>query len=125
MSKFVSSLISPTGLLYIFVVLSQVAQGVYLASDFEPNPGLTLLYTFGSIWIIGWWLMTDSRKRGVKCVFDMGLFLYLAWPFFMPYYLVKTRGVKGLWVILGFAGVFVGSMIAGAGLYLLLVPTAG
>ncbi|MBC8031397.1 MAG: hypothetical protein H7Z16_14905 [Pyrinomonadaceae bacterium] len=123
MSKILSTLVSPTGLLYIFVALTQVAQGVYLASDFEPNPALTLLYTFGFIWIIGWWLMTDSRKREVKWVFDMGLFLYLAWPFVMPYYLIKTRGARGLLVILGFVGAYVGSLILGATLYVLLVPT--
>jgi hypothetical protein len=31
----------------------------------------------------------------------------------MPYYLVKTRGAKGLLVILGFMGAYVGAAILG------------
>lgn len=52
----------------------------------------------------------------------MGLFLYIAWPFVMPYYLLKTRGAKGLLLILAFAGVYVGALIAGAMLHALLAP---
>ena len=125
MRKLLSFLISPTGLLYVFVVLIQVAQGIYLAGDFEPNPGLTLLYTVGSIWIIGWWVTNDSRKRDLKWVYDLGLFLYLAWPFILPYYLIKTRGARGILAILCFLGVFVGSVIIGAVLYLLVATETG
>jgi hypothetical protein len=67
-------------------------------------------------------LLKDSRSRGVGWVFDMGLFLYIAWPFVMPYYLLKTRGAKGLLLILAFAGVYVGALIAGAMLHALLAP---
>jgi hypothetical protein len=52
----------------------------------------------------------------------MGLFLYIAWPVIMPYYLVKTRGAKGLLVILGFVGAYLGAQMAGVALYVLLAP---
>jgi len=64
----------------------------------------------------------DSRGRGLSWVFDMGLFLYVAWPFILPYYVVKTRGTKGLLVILSFVAVYVGASIAGVVLYVLLAP---
>lgn len=48
----------------------------------------------------------------------MGLFLNIAWPFIMPYYLVKTRGVKGLLVIVAFVGAFIEAYSLGAALYL-------
>ena len=122
MSKLLSQIAAPTVLLYIFVVITQFVGGIYLASDAEP-PGLfTLLYVVGFLWIIGWWLLSDSRKRGVRWVFDMGLFLYIAWPLILPVYLVKTRGVKGLLVILGFIGVYLGALVAGVMLYVLLNP---
>ncbi|HEX8920459.1 MAG TPA: hypothetical protein VF766_03210, partial [Pyrinomonadaceae bacterium] len=95
MSKSLSKLGTPTALLYIFVVLTQVASGVYLAREVEPPPSFALLYALGFLWVIGWWLLKDSRERKVEWVFDMGLFLYIAWPFIMLYYLLKTRGIQG------------------------------
>lgn len=122
MSNFLPQLVSPTALLYIYLTLTQFAYGVYFASDIEPLPGFNSLYPLGLLWLLGWWLLRDSRKRGIPWVFDMGMFLYIAWPFIMPYYLVKTRGAKGLLMILGFIAVYVGALVVGMGIYLLLVP---
>jgi len=113
---------SPTVLLYLFLVVTQVAAGVYLAREAEPPPAFTFLYPLALLWVVGWWLRVDSRGRGVGWVFDMGLFLYIAGPFFMPYYLLKTRGAKGLLVMLAVAVVYVGALVAGAALCILLTP---
>ena len=125
MLNFLSRISSPTALLYVFITLTQIAGGIDLASHLEPHPAFTLISAFGFVWLIGWWLLRDSRKRGVAWIFDMGLFLYLAWPFVMPYYLLKTRGAKGLLVILGFAGVFIGATVAGMALFWMLAPQSG
>ena len=113
MSALLSKMGSPTTLLYTFVVLTQLASGIYLARDAEPPPSFALMYVLGFLWIIGWWLLKDSRERGVKWVFDIGLFLYIAWPFIMLYYLLKTRGTQGLFVILSFLGVYTGALMLG------------
>ena len=42
---------------------------------------------------MGYWLSKDSKSRNVHWVFDLGFFLYVAWPIIMPYYLFKTRGL--------------------------------
>ncbi len=90
MRKLLTHLLSPTGLLYIFVAIAQFAHAVYMSTGaWEPNPTFTFIYAMGFLWIIGWWLLTDSRKRGINWVYDMGLFLYIAWPILMPYYLIK------------------------------------
>jgi hypothetical protein len=120
-----SRMASPAVLLYLFLTVAQVASGIYLAAEAEPPPAFTLLYALGFLWVVGWWLLGDSRERGVAWVFDMGLFLYIAWPVVMPYYLLKTRGAKGLLVILGFVGAYVGALIAGVALYILLTPSPG
>ena len=106
-------MVSPTGLLYIFVALTQIASGIYLARADEPPPAFALMYLLGFLWIIGWWLLKDSRERGVEWAFEMGLFLYIAWPFIMVYYLLKTRGTPGLFVILSFLGVYAGALMLG------------
>ena len=108
-----SRIFAPTMLLYSFVVITQFAYGFYLGLQIEPPGALILFHWLGLLWIVGWWLRTDSRKRGVASVYDIGFFLYIAWPIVMPYYLVKTRGAKGLLVILAFVGAYLGAAIAG------------
>jgi hypothetical protein len=113
MSELLAKLGSPITLLYTFVVLTQVASGFYLARDVEPPPSFALLYPLGLLWAIGWWLLKDSRARDIKWVYDLGLFLYIAWPFVVIYYLLKTRGTQGLFVILSFVGVYAGALMLG------------
>ena len=122
MTQLLKQLTSPSGLLYLFLVLTQIVAGAYSASGLEPPASFTLIYIFAFLWIIGWWLRVDSRRRGLSWVFDMGLFLYVAWPFILPYYVVKSRGTKGLLVILYFVAVYIGATIAGVVLYFLLAP---
>lgn len=122
MRKLRPQIFSPTALLYLYLIAAQVIAGVYLAREAELPPAFSLLYSLGFLWVVGWWLRRDSRALGVVWVFDMGLFLYIAWPVIMPYYLLKTRGAKGFLAILAFAGAYVGALFAGAMLYILLTP---
>ena len=109
-----SRILSPTTLLYTFVVISQFTYGLYLGAQTEPPSIFVLLDWICMLWIFGWWLRSDSRKRGVAPIYDLGLFLYVAWPIVLPYYLVKTRGTKGLLFILAFAAVWLGAAMLGA-----------
>jgi hypothetical protein len=120
MSKPFPKLFSPTALLYTYLVVTMVPRGFYSAGRIELPDGFTVFYPLGFLWIIGWWLRDDSRKQGVGWIYDMGLFLYIAWPFIMPYYLLKTRGLRGLLVTLAFVAVCVGAVILGAALYFAL-----
>ena len=112
---------SPAPFLYTFVVITQFAYGAYVGAQLEFPEGVTLISAFGILWAVGWWLRSDSRRRGVLSVYDLGFFLYLAWPLIMPSYLVKTRGAKGLLVILGFVVAYVGAGIIGMIFSLLLL----
>lgn len=120
MGMFPSRLGPPATALYLFVIVTQFVNGFYLGGGAEPPPAFALLYALGLLWVVGGWLRRDSAKRGVGWVFDMGLFLYIAWPFVMPYYLLKTRGARGLLPILAFVGAYLGALAAGAALHLLL-----
>ena len=113
MANVLSRILSPAPLLYSFVIITQFTYGAYVGAQLEVPGGFTFLFTVGLLWAVGWWLRTDSRRRRVLSVYDLGLFLYLAWPFVMPYYLLKTRGAKGLLVILGFVVAYIGAAIIG------------
>jgi polyferredoxin len=121
MATVLSRVFSPAPLLYTFVVITQFAYGAYLGAQLQFPEGIRLIYLIGMLWAVGWWLRTDSRRRAVLSVYDLGFFLYLAWPLVMPYYLLKTRGAKGLLVMLGFVVAYVGAAIIGIAFSVLLV----
>jgi hypothetical protein len=106
-------ILSPTILLYSFVIITQFGYGFYFGWQMEAPLAYTFLHWAAQLWIIGWWLRSDSRRRHVRWVYDMGFFLLIAWPLVMPYYLLKTRGLKGLLVIFRFIVAYIGAGIAG------------
>ena len=126
MRKLLSHLFSPSGLLYVLISIGQVAHAVYMTSSHrEPTPTFSFIYAMGFLWLITAWLFTDSRKRGINLAYEMGMFLYIAWPIYMPYHLIKTRGARGLLVILGFLVVYIGAWMVGLAVSLALFPNSG
>jgi hypothetical protein len=49
----------------------------------------------------------------------MGMFLYLAWIFIVPYYLFKSRGWKAIYTLLLVVSVYFVAHLTGAFIYLL------
>src|ERR1043166_2965650 len=109
----VSRIFSPAALLYSFVLIAQFAFGFYLGGHFEPPPAVNLGYSLAFLWAVGWWLQKDNRERRVASVYDVGFFLSVAWPIVMTYYLVKTRGARGMLYVLVFIGAYVGAAVVG------------
>ena len=116
-----SRIVSPTVLLYAFAFISEIGQGFYTVTEGESPRGFTVASGIGLLWIMGWWLRRDHRLRGIPWVYDMGMFLYMVWPFLMPYYLIKSRGARGLIGILGFAGAYLAGLVVGVTVATLLV----
>lgn len=74
-------------------------------------------------WAFGWWFISDSRTHGINWYdhyMDMGMILYIAWVFLLPYYLFKSRGWKAVLTAGLFLGVYFGAYIAGVILYSLV-----
>lgn len=69
--------------------------GTQTSEEFEKLWG----YTF--VGLLAFWVDTDSRNQpGIyRPSFDIGLFIYLIWIIYLPYYLIRTRGRSGwLWL---------------------------
>ncbi len=103
-----------TVLLFVFFAVAQTARGIYLGSGIEPAPAYVMLDFLGVIWILGWWLGQDLRAQKVARPLDLGMFLMIAWPLVVPYYLIKTRGVRALALIAIFVAVYMTPVILGA-----------
>jgi hypothetical protein len=123
MSTNLQRLLSPATLLYTFAILTQFAHGIYFASGFEPPPAFPLINTIGLLWLVGWWLLRDSRHRGIEWIYDIGFYLSIAWPFVLPYYLLKTRRAKGLVLIFLFVGTYFAARGIGMAFYMLLAAS--
>ena len=55
-------------------------------------PLLSLLVTFAPLGAALNWIRADARAQRVPTVHDFGLFLVVAWPIVIPWYVIRTRG---------------------------------
>lgn len=93
-----------------FVVFTQAVYGFYAIYDMTPSGAFVLISSFTLFWLIGDWFSRDSRRNKVDWVYDMGFFLYISWPIFIPFYLFKTRGLKLAFLItIGFIALYFGA----------------
>ena len=97
-----------------FLAVVGFERGALQARHADIPGSSTLLQYVLLFCLIGYWLDVDSREKRTFRVWDMGFFLYVAWPLILPYYLVKTRGVKRtLLTFLLLTVVYVGAFLAG------------
>jgi hypothetical protein len=106
-----------TTLLYGFFSVSQISRGAYLAYGIEPPPAYELLHFVGIVWILGWWLRQDLAKHKVGWPLDLGMFLQIAWPAVVPYYLFRTRGVRAFIIIAIFVAMYFTPLVIGASIH--------
>jgi hypothetical protein len=78
-----------------------VMTAAYAALQVQPSPIMGLLVTSAPAVVVVLWLQKDARRTGVGAVQDLGYFLWLAWPFVVPWYAFRTRGRSGWKLTLG------------------------
>ena len=76
----------------------------YAALQIEPSAIMGLLLKSGPAIVVILWLQKDARRTGVGAVQDFGYFLWLAWPFVIPWYAFRTRGRTGWKLAAGLFG---------------------
>ena len=100
---------------------AKMIEGIYSAHDLSTPGSFKWLYVAALLWGTGMWLERDNRRYRIDWMFDMGMYLYVAWPIVMPIYLIKTRGSKAykpiLFVVLTFVfgstiGLFIGTIFS-------------
>jgi hypothetical protein len=92
-----------------FAALLCSLMAAYAALQIEPNPVMGLLLTSGPAIVVILWLQKDARRTGVGAVQDLGYFLWLAWPFVIPWYAFRTRGRSGWKLAAGLFGLIMAS----------------
>ena len=88
------------GMLVALICIVAVFHGVYAGLNAEPSGWGYFAWYVAFWWVLTTWVVTDARERGLPLAFDQGLFVYVAWPVYIPVYLVRSRGPEGLlWVV--------------------------
>jgi hypothetical protein len=110
-------------IIVVFCSFQQMVYGLFAARGHEPSGAFEFLSYIVLFSLVGYWLTGDNRRYKVYWVYDMGFFLYLAWPLIIPFYLFKTRGLKtSLLIVVGFIGIGTGAYIFGGLLGRFLFP---
>jgi hypothetical protein len=91
---------------------------IFYARGVEPLPAFEFLYSVIVICGVIWWLKAEAQRSPVTQVYCPGVLITAAWPFIIPYHLLKTRGVRGLLPLFALIGAFVLAKILGAAIYL-------
>ena len=83
-------------------VLFAIYFGCLLARNLEPNEQLTQVYWWVTAIILATWLIADTRDlRRTEPTFDYGWFILFAFIVYVPYYLISTRGWRGVLMLAG------------------------
>jgi hypothetical protein len=57
--------------------------------------------------LVAMWIDADSRGNSkVYRPYDFGFLMYLVWPLYLPYYLIRTRGTWGVAWLIGFVALY-------------------
>ncbi len=68
---------------------------------------ISILGSYGLLMYGAFWALDDARKRQYWPCYDFGTFLFFGWPAVVPWYLIRTRGPKGIFLALAVLGLMV------------------
>lgn len=106
----------PALFLLLLLLTHSVGGGILAARGIDTG-ALDLLYRVGLLWSLVWWLESDSRRRGVRQVYCLGMLATVGGFILLPYHLWRTRRGVGLLLILAFLFALIGSVIVWAVAY--------
>jgi hypothetical protein len=82
-------------------VFSSMTAALYTLAEVEPSPPVLTFLTIAPPIAVILWLQKDARRTGIGRVLDFGLFVWIAWPVVIPWYVFKSRGRAGWGLLCG------------------------
>ena len=96
--------LSHWGPLVILAAAESVILSSYVVLGTSPSPLQMVILPSAIAFFMMLWVLEDAhRRQGFPC-YDFGFFVALGFPFSVVWYLLWTRGLRGLLVI----GIFLG-----------------
>jgi len=68
------------------------------------------------IYVSLWWFHSDRCFRGIQLPLDTGCLMAILLPIALPYYVIKTQGIKGVRTILLIIGMYLISSLLAQGI---------
>jgi len=102
--------------IYVLLVLSALLCVVQVLLNLkEQELSLSTETTWDAIFLIItiFWAYYDAERKDFERPFDFGLFIYVFWPVAFPWYLIKTRGIEGSILFLGFIALWLAPWFSG------------
>jgi hypothetical protein len=88
--------------------VNAIGAGVVTARGGAPSESTHMLWYFGFSVLVAVWLKNDIAERGSPATREYPNFIiFLIWPILLPYHLLKTRGVEGLLLFVGFVATYI------------------
>ena len=97
-SSFSKSLFPLVTLTFIY----SVGLAVLASRGVSAPYGSSLFWRFAFALFMVRWVAIDRRSRSFSVPFEFDAFVFFAWVLVVPYYLLKTRGPRGLISAMGF-----------------------
>jgi hypothetical protein len=69
----------------LIALMSATGTGLYLALGVQPSETAAFLLRVLPLLAVVLWLQRDAHRTGVGAVFDLGMFLLIAWWLIIPW----------------------------------------
>jgi hypothetical protein len=90
-------------LLFLTAFLS-VVSSAYVAAGTPPPPALADLAPYALSWALLAWIQNDARRRRIVPCYDFGFLVAVVLPVSLVWYVLWSRGWKGVALLAGFVG---------------------
>ena len=109
--------LSHWGPLVILAAAESVILSSYVVLGASPSPLQMVILPYAIAFFMMLWVLEDAhRRQGFPC-YDFGFFVALGFPFSVVWYLLWTRGLRGLLVIGIFLGLYLTPWLCAIGVW--------
>ena len=92
--------------LVVLTIIFSVGRSFVAIHNLGARGAAELLWTFEFRLVLAWWVHLDRQVRGFSVPFEFDAFVFFVWPFIVPYYFYRTRGRRGLLLVIGIYGLY-------------------
>jgi hypothetical protein len=99
--------------LILVSVLYGLVEGFYALNGQATSRHLHFGWAIAFALFIALWTANDKTAEDMYQSYEYLYFVLILWPVFLPYHLVKTRGVDGVFMFAGILGIYLLPFICG------------
>jgi hypothetical protein len=98
---------------FLISILYGLVEILAALEEQATSEGTKYLWSIVFALVIALWTGNDAKSRDLYKPYEYSYFVFLFWPFVLPYHLIKTRGTEGLLMFLGVLGLYFLPFISG------------